>query len=371
MSIYDNLVKNQSPVTNRVEIICHFVDGPYLEILSPIAATYVVKFIDVDKNLVVYETTINNNNWSKASTKYFVNWKVEVYQNNKLIYEHAYNAAGKNVYISIESSSLGDSLAWMPYVELFQEAHECNVIVSTHLNHLFENEYKSIKFIKPGEIAKDLYAMYKIGYFYDPEMEPVLPHTIPLQKQACNILGLIHNEIPPRITHVPKNLYDLDKTITIATESTAGCKLWTNQGWQELITFLNEQGYTVINTSKDGFPYEGCTVLPFDPTLQAPMDAIASSRLFIGLASGMSWLAWALKVPVAMIANFSEEGHEFFSHIRITKPDVCHGCWNSHRFKFDKSDWNWCPVNKGTDRQFECMTTISSQMVINQIKNYI
>ena len=371
MSIYDNLVKNQSPVTNRVEIICHFVDGPYLEILSPIAATYVVKFIDVDKNLVVYETTINNNNWSKASTKYFVNWKVEVYQNNKLIYEHAYNAAGKNVYISIESSSLGDSLAWMPYVELFQEAHECNVIVSTHLNHLFENEYKSIKFIKPGEIAKDLYAMYKIGYLYDPEMEPVLPHTIPLQKQACNILGLIHNEIPPRITHVPKNLYDLDKTITIATESTAGCKLWTNQGWQELITFLNEQGYTVINTSKDGFPYEGCTVLPFDPTLQAPMDAIASSRLFIGLASGMSWLAWALKVPVAIIANFSEEGHEFFSHIRITKPDVCHGCWNSHRFKFDKADWNWCPVHKGTDRQFECMTSITSQMVINQIQNYI
>jgi hypothetical protein len=39
-------------------------------------------------------------------------------------------------------------------------------------------------------------------------------------------------------------------------------------------------------------------------------------------------------------------------------------------YKFDKGDWNWCPVHKGTDRQFECHKSITSEMVIKQIKHW-
>jgi hypothetical protein len=26
--------------------------------------------------------------------------------------------------------------------------------------------------------------------------------------------------------------------------------------------------------------------------------------------------------------------------------------------KFDKGDWNWCPINKGTKKQFECQSLL-------------
>jgi autotransporter strand-loop-strand O-heptosyltransferase len=99
------------------------------------------------------------------------------------------------------------------------------------------------------------------------------------------------------------------------------------------------------------------------------MDAIACSQFFIGLSSGLSWLAWALNVPVVMIANFTEDNHEF-ECIRVTNKNVCHGCWNSSKYRFDKGDWNWCPVHKGTDRMFECQKSITASDVISLIEDH-
>jgi len=45
-------------------------------------------------------------------------------------------------------------------------------------------------------------------------------------------------------------------------------------------------------------------------------------------------------------------------------------CLNTY-FKFDKGDWYWCPEHKGTDRQFECHKSITSEMVINKIKHLL
>jgi autotransporter strand-loop-strand O-heptosyltransferase len=100
------------------------------------------------------------------------------------------------------------------------------------------------------------------------------------------------------------------------------------------------------------------------------MTTIYNSRFFIGLSSGLSWLAWALDTPVIMIANFTDENHEFKCH-RVTNTNVCHGCWNDPQYTFDKGDWDWCPVHKGTDRQFECHTSITPDMVIEQIKKLL
>jgi autotransporter strand-loop-strand O-heptosyltransferase len=100
------------------------------------------------------------------------------------------------------------------------------------------------------------------------------------------------------------------------------------------------------------------------------MDVIHHSEFFIGLSSGLSWLAWALNKKVVMISNFTDDNHEF-ECIRITNKSVCHGCWNKPEYKFDKGDWNWCPVHKGTDRQFECHTSITAEQVIDQIKHLI
>ena len=45
--------------------------------------------------------------------------------------------------------------------------------------------------------------------------------------------------------------------------------------------------------------------------------------------------------------------------------------FNSPIYKFDKGDWDWCPVHKGTKRQFECHTSITAKMVVDQIKHIL
>jgi hypothetical protein len=40
-------------------------------------------------------------------------------------------------------------------------------------------------------------------------------------------------------------------------------------------------------------------------------------------------------------------------------------------FQFEFDDWYWCPKHKGTERQFECHTSITPEMVFNEIKEWM
>jgi autotransporter strand-loop-strand O-heptosyltransferase len=361
MYIYNTVLSNEI-MLQKINIDVNFVGQPFLEITGRSNKDYLVKFYD-ENDICVYENTIRSNNWIRLTRRWFTNWTIKVWENNYPIYHFELNYTNQRVYISFESSSLGDTIAWMPYALEFKKKHNCHVIVSTFKNFLFEDVYPELEFVEPGTVVNNIRGMYSIGWFYDSTKEPVLPNTTPLQKAATNILGLDYEEIRPRIAYTPRDVFD-GKIVTIATNSTAGCKFWTREAWQELIHYLHSKNYRVINVSKEENPFENCEPLE-DKSLQSAMDAISYSEFFIGLSSGLSWLAWAMNKPVVMIANFTEEGHEF-SCIRPVKKNVCSGCWNSPKYKFDKS-WDWCPVHAGTGRQYECQSSITSQDVIELI----
>jgi autotransporter strand-loop-strand O-heptosyltransferase len=348
----------------------HFVNNPFFEILGDSDKEYGVEFYDED--VLVYTTKLKANMWSKLNREYFTDWTIKVYDEDELIYNYKLNFTGKRVFISFDSKSLGDSISWIPYVLEFKNKHNCHVIVSTFWNKLFEKVYPEVEFIEPGNVVNDLIAMYRVGWFYDNNKEPVLPSTIPLQKAITNILGLEFKEIQPRIYFESKQRLFEEKYITIANESTAGLKLWNNpNGWSELVNYLKSKGYRVVNVSKNGERIDGVTQLK-DTSIENTMNAIYHSEFFIGLSSGLSWLTWGLGKHVVMISNFTEEDHEFVSNCtRITNTFVCHGCWNNPMFKFDKGDWNWCPEHKGTERHFECHKSITSQMVIEKIQHLL
>jgi autotransporter strand-loop-strand O-heptosyltransferase len=277
----------------------------------------------------------------------------------------------QRVFISFDSKSLGDSVAWIPYVLEFQTKHNCKVIVSTFWNKLFREVYPELEFVEPGSTVHNLMAMYKLGWFYNMDMEPVAPNLIPLQKTASNILGLEHKELQPRISYEISARPMEEKYVTIATNSTSGLKFWTREAWQELVDFLIINGYSVINVSKEKNPLKGVYALK-DTSIENTMNVIHHSEFLVGLSSGLSWLAWGMGKHVVMISNFTDPDHEFTSNCtRITNPSVCNGCWNKPQFTFDKGDWNWCPEHKGTPRQFECHTSITSKMVIDEIKKLL
>jgi autotransporter strand-loop-strand O-heptosyltransferase len=354
-----------------VDVSWHHVNGFYLEIKSDSEDLFTIEIID-NSNTVVYKTTLKSGMYSKLSRQYFNGIKYKIYHKERLIKEEDINFNNKKVFISFDSSSLGDTISWLPYCEEFRIKHNCEVVVSTFKNFFFEKSYPNIKFVQPGSVVNNIHGMFKIGWFYDNNLEPEYPSSIPLQKAITNIIGLEFKELQSNVYFEPKERPYTEKYICVTTNSTAGCKLWNNpNGWTELVKYLNGLGYKVINISKDGDKVEGVINLKDDSMLNT-MNVIHHSEFVIGLSSGLSWLSWALNKHVVMISNFTESNHEFtINCTRITNPLVCNGCWNNPMFKFDKGDWNWCPEHKNTERHFECHKSITSEMVVNKIQHLI
>jgi autotransporter strand-loop-strand O-heptosyltransferase len=89
---------------------------------------------------------------------------------------------------------------------------------------------------------------------------------------------------------------------------------------------------------------------------------------FIGLSSGLSWLAWAADTPVVLISGFTHPTNEFYTPYRVINWHTCNSCWNDPNHKFDHHDFLWCPRHAGTAQQFECSRLITAQHVIDTIK---
>ena len=343
----------------KVIINQHFVDGPFLEIKGISDSDFKVQFLD-EKGSIYYENTIKSNCWVKLNRQYFTKWTTKVWQDGHLIYKNTLNLANKTVFISIESKSLGDSMAWIGYCEEFRKKHKCHVIVSSYWNKILD--YPNLEFVEPGSLV-NCYAMYRIGYFYNENKEPIEPNKIPLQQAASNILGLEFAEIVPTLRYSKENP-NLGRYVTIATNSTAQCKFWQREDWQMLINWLTESGYKVINVSKEKNPFINCEALE-DTSILNTMNIIANAEFQVSLSSGLSWLAYGLGTYVFMISNFTSEDYEFtINCTRIVNPKVCHNCWSEYRL--DAGKWDWCPRQKN----FECHTSITADLVINKLKEW-
>ena len=253
---YNNLKQLNLPfkeITNNVSL--HFVNGPKLEILGDKSIEYVCKFYDHDTGKLRFESTINNNMWTKSNIEYFINWRIELYDKNtnELLETLKYNAEGKRVYIHMDSKAIGDTLAWFPYIEEFRKKHKCKLICSTFHNDWFENEYPDIEFVSPGSRVESLYAMYTIGWYYNEDRKvnsdksPIDFKKHPLGQTASSILGLRFKEIKPKIT-LPKKGKQIDgKYVCIAPHASAHAKYWNHPGgWQTVIDYLKDQGYKVV-----------------------------------------------------------------------------------------------------------------------------
>jgi autotransporter strand-loop-strand O-heptosyltransferase len=351
----------QKPINRQsIQIFQHYISNPFLEIKGVSDSNFLVRFYD-EKGSIVYENTIKSNCWVRLNRQYYTRYTTKVWQDGELIYSNTLNLEGKEVLITIDSKALGDTMAFIPYCEAFQEKHKCKVTVSTFWNKILD--YPNLKFIEPGQ-AIGCYMMLHLGWFWDADKEPVLCNTIRLQQSASNILGLDFVELRPKLKFgIKENLYG--DYITIATNSTAGLKFWLRDFWQQIINYLVERGYKVINTSKEPNPFNNCYQLE-DATIENTLSVIHHSKGFIGLSSGLSWAAYGLGKEIIMIAGFSEQDHEFSCH-RPYNHKVCHGCWNDPNIKFNAGDYNFCPHHKNTDRMFECQNSITPQMVIDKL----
>jgi len=350
-----------------------FIDGPRLEILGASSNVYTVYFIDTDSNIVVHSDRITSNHWVKANRVWYTNWKISVSFGNETIFEHYFSCKGERVYIALDSKSLGDTIAWMPYLEEFAKKNECKVICSTFWNKMFQSDYPDLEFVEPGSTVDNLYAMFVLGIFGDGHSGKNKQDTRqqPLQSVATDILGLEYKEIKPKIKKDYVRNDKRDKPyVCIAEHGSAQSKYWNNpNGWQEVVDYLVSIGYDVDVISKEPTTLKNVINSTGDKPIENRILTLKYASAFIGISSGLSWLAWAIGTPVIMISGHTDVWYEFECY-RISPPkNICHGCW--HDYDFDKGNWNWCPVNEHTNRHFECTKQIGSNMIIDGLKTIL
>jgi autotransporter strand-loop-strand O-heptosyltransferase len=337
-----------------------------------------VRLRDLDTGNTLYETTTGGSNVS-SSKRYFIRFGIEVWQGDERVLSHDYDATGRKVLIQFPIGTLGDLIAWFPYAVKFQQKHGCRLTcaMSALIIPLFQDAYPNITFVTHEEVEPErYYASYRIGLFFDDSdfvWQPSDFRLVGLHRTAGYILGVDPAEYRPSIVLPDDSRPIAEPYVCIAIQSSSRAKYWNNpNGWRETVSFLKASGYRVICIDQKPIHGSGMvwTEIPYgaeDQTGDKPLIERARwlrhAAAFVGLSSGLAWLAWAAGCPVAMISGFTHPSNEFDTPARIINYHACNSCWNDPRHRFDHKDFLWCPRHANTPRQFECTRLITAHQV--------
>jgi autotransporter strand-loop-strand O-heptosyltransferase len=362
--------------TGAAGIRFDFNDGA--RVLCPQGQAWKVRLRDLDTGNILFETEFQGG--SVNSTKrYYLRFGIEVYRDNELVLGHEYSAKGREILIQLPVGTLGDPMGWFPYAVKFMEKHGCRLscAMGAPLIELFRRAYPDIEFLTHEEIKPErYYATYSVGLFFDDKdfvFQPTDFRHVGLHRTAGYILGVDPTEQAPRIVIDNDTRPIAEPYVCIAVQSTTQSKYWNNpHGWREIIGFLKAAGYRVVCIDQKAthgtqliwnhIP-NGVEDETGDKPLAERYRYLKHADFFVGLSSGLSWLAWAAGTPVVMISGFTHPTNEFDTPYRIINYHACNSCWNDPRVRFDHKDFLWCPRHAGTPRQFECTRLITSDQV--------
>ncbi len=337
-----------------------------------------VRLSDIDTGNILYETEMPSGLVATAK-RYFLRTRIEVFAGGENVLTHDYDARDREVMIQFPVGTLGDIMGWFPYAVKFQRAHGCklSVAMADWLIPLFAGAHPHIEFLTHEQVkAERYYATYNIGLFFDDEQhihQPCDFRLVGLHRTSGYILGVDPSDEAPALSYADDTRPIPDKYVVIATQSTTQCKYWNNpHGWREVVRLLKDAGYRVICIDRS--PVNGGGLIwnhipngaedeTGDRPLQERARWLKHAEFFVGLSSGLAWLAWAAGVPVVMISGFTHPTNEFPTPYRVINYHACNSCWNDVRVRFDHQDFMWCPRHKDTPRQFECTKLITADQV--------
>lgn len=273
------------------------------------------------------------------------------------------------ILVNFVTKSLGDTIGGMPAVLAYQKRENCDVYVVCGWSHILKDSYPTLFFVKDAS-----------GY-YDKVIDINYHFEHPLQEGFARDLGFESwTYRRPFIDFTPKQRPIKNKYVALGIQSTSQCKYWNYpDGWDRLCRMFRKIDITPVCVDQyESFGTNGnwnyvpkSSVKKLDNPIDATMNYIHHSEFFIGVSSGLSWVAHAMGKKVVMISGTTQPWNEFEEDcLRIINRSVCHGCFHeTSKYTFDSKDWMWCPEHKGTERHFECTKTITPESVFQQIKD--
>lgn len=384
-----SLLPNASPVsltphmlsqTGPMGIRFDFQDG--CRVWVPDGGKWRVRLRDAEADTIVFDQTLQQGSFVQSAKRYFVPYEIKIWKDDQEVFTHLYEAKDREILISMQLGGLGDQLAWMGHAAAFAQKHGCRLTccVRTDLCALFAPVYPEISFISEIPQEPSFYAQYKVLVFFDDAQRNHQPNDyrqVGLAHMGAYILGLSATERRPEVSIAEGGRPIEERYVCVGTQASGLCKYWNNpEGWYQLVRWLKAQGYRVIciDQKRLGGTQLDWRAIPHgveDQTGDRPLEERARwlkhADFFVGISSGLSWLAWAAGTPVVMISGFTEPYNEFFTPYRVINRHVCNSCANDVRVRLEPDDAYFCPHHKGTDRAFECGRSIS----VAQVKRII
>ena len=266
----------------------------------------------------------------------------------------------------------------------------------------------------------DLKVYEPMDYQFPLHTAPRNYQQIPLQASSADTLGVEYNGyLKTKITLPPRKALEdrsiKDKYVTICSQSTTQAKYWNygydwnkmwntpttdhidyGIGWNDVIEYLNKIGYKVVilnqyrqygstgNNIKDKenllqiWNYHDFSHHPnvIDKTnefisIDDRIEDLMYADFHIGLNSGLSWVAKTVGTPIVMIPGLHPPDIIPIADKYVTQddPNVCTNC--ALEYVFARGDWGNCPKHQATEREFECTSTITPDMVIEKIEELV
>ncbi|AJP58491.1 autotransporter strand-loop-strand O-heptosyltransferase [Pandoraea vervacti] len=316
----------------------------------------------------------------RSPTKYYTPCGITIWLNDVVVFEHRFDLRDQDVLVQFPLAALGDVLGWLPYALRFADVHGCRLacVVTPAVAALFRDAYPHVEFLSQDKVERrKYYATYNVGLFFDDKdltQQPRDFRETGLHRTAAHILGVDDAESTAKTALPDVSRPMPDPYVCIAVQSTAQCKYWNRPGgWDAVVTGLRERGLQVVcidqkpRNGKHDF-WQSIPEGAIDATGDLPLTERARwlmhASAFIGLSSGLSWLAWTMGTPTVLISGFTLPHNEFATPYRVINTDVCTGCWHDPAIRYNHDDFHFCPRHKGTQRAFECTREITPEAVL-------
>ena len=337
-----------------------------------------VRISDADSGIIFFDKYVPQAVRLISVEQYFIRWRIEIFRDGKEVFKHTLDLNRRKVLLLI-NGGLGDTLALLPSAREFKRRHNCELFISLpsdSLSELVARLYPEL--IQVSRAVPRTYAVYFPSMFTSNLMiAPADYRNMPMERMGGALLGL--NLLPAKPTFKPTARRPISEPyVCIGVQASGTRKGWLYPGgWDVVVDYLKRLGYRVLCIDKiaeqtnDGITIsklEGAEDFTGDLPIMDRANMLYHAEFFIGLSSGLAWVADAVNCPVVLICGFSKDWFEFHTPYRVINRLVCNGCFNDLRVDYKKTK---CPYHEGTERELECQKKISPRQVINAIDRLI